>query len=391
MIFGIEYITLGGGIESIGNYAFAGCDRLNGVYISDLAAWCAIVFDNNYANPLLCAHNLYLNGELITDLVIPDSVTSIGEWAFSGCSGLTSIIIPDSVTSIGSSAFQGCGSLTSITLGNDVKNIGDSAFNNCYKLVEICNLSELSLTAGSERYGKVAYYAKNVYSQEGDSRLTDTQDGYRFLYDGTTGYLLGYSGTERALTLPQSFTAYDGTVVTQYEIYQYTFYECGELTSVIIPDSVTSIGGSAFAYCSGLTSITIPDSVTSIGDYAFSGCSGLTGDLVIPDSVTSIGERAFSGCSELTSVTIGNGVTSIGSLAFSYCSELTSVTIGNGVTSIGEYAFAECSELTSVIFENPNGWIVDYLTSISGSDLSDPSIAATYLTSTYCYSDWKRY
>ena len=114
-------------------------------------------------------------------------------------------------------------------------------------------------------------------------------------------------------------------------------------------------------------------------------------DLVIPDGVTSIGSYAFYNCSGLTSVTIGNGVTSIESYAFYGCSRLTSVTIGNSVENIGSSAFEDCSRLTSVTFENPNGWRIEAPSgSISSSALSDPSIAATYLTSTYRYYYWKR-
>ena len=129
------------------------------------------------------------------------------------------------------------------------------------------------------------------------------------------------------------------------------FSDCSSLTSIEIPNSVTSIGWYAFYNCSSLTSIEIPDSVTSIGGAAFWGCSSLT-SIKIPDSVTSIGERAFYDCSSLTSITIPNSVTSIGGSAFNGCSSLTSIEIPNSVTSIGWYAFSRCSSLTSI---NYNG------------------------------------
>ena len=129
------------------------------------------------------------------------------------------------------------------------------------------------------------------------------------------------------------------------------FSGCSSLSSVTIPNSVTSIGWGAFCYCSSLTSITIPNSVTSIGWYAFDGCTSLT-SLTIPNSVTSIGYAAFSSCSSLTSVTIPNSVTSIGDEAFYKCSSLTSVAIPDGVTSIGNSAFYDCSSLTSITIPN---------------------------------------
>ena len=181
-----------------------------------------------------------------------------------------------------------------------------------------------------------------------------------------------------------SSITYKGNTYEVLGIKRSAFEKCGGLTSVTIPNSVTSIGDYAFSGCSSLTSVTIGNSVTSIGYYAFSGCSGLasisvengntvydsrdncnaiiktaTNTLIagcknttIPNSVTSIGEFAFSGCSGLTSVTIGNSVTSIGKYAFSGCSSLTSVTIPNSVTSIGDYAFRKCSRLTSVTIPN---------------------------------------
>ena len=268
----------------------------------------------------------------------------------------TEIIIPSvyndkPVTSIGDSAFLGCSGLTSITIGNSVTSIGNSAFWGCYKLVEVINKSGLNITKGSGYNGYIAYYALNVKSG-GTSDIVN-KDDYLFYTCDNVNYLFAYVGSDTDLTLPDDYNG------QKYTLNNSAFYNCSGLTSVTIPNSVTSIGNYAFYGCSGLTSVTIPDSVTSIGDYAFCNCSGLT-SVTIPDSVTSIGDYAFCNCGGLTSVTIPDSVTSIGYGAFKNCSGLTSVTIPNSVTSIGVWVFYGCSGLTSVTIPDSVTSIGDY-------------------------------
>ena len=134
---GLTSVEIPNSVTRLGSYAFYNCSGLTSVHINDIAAWCNIEFGDNTANPLCYARNLYLNGEKVTELVIPNGVTSIGDDAFYGCSSLTSVEIGNSVTSIGKHAFNDCYGLTSVEIGNSVTSIGDSAFKGCSGLTSV--------------------------------------------------------------------------------------------------------------------------------------------------------------------------------------------------------------------------------------------------------------
>ena|GEM_PF-1839722 len=337
----ITSIVISDGLTSIDYGTFDGCSNLKDVYYNGTVEdWCNISFNHADSNPMYNGAKLYFEGELVTELVIPDSVTKIKEYAFYNCTSLVSIEIPGSVTSIGSSAFCNYDSL------KDVYYTGSAR--------DWCNISFENM------FSNPMYYCDNLYF--GGELVTEIviPDTITEIKD----YAFYDCDSLVSIELPDSVTSigwhafYDCESLVSVNIpdsvtsiYGSAFYNCDSLTSIAIPDGVTSIGSSAFQYCTSLTSIEIPDSVTSIGSYAFYACTKL-GSIELPNSVTSIGICAFSACDSITSVVIPDSVTSMGDSAFSDCDSLTSVVVGDGVTSIGDYAFFACDNLTSVVISN---------------------------------------
>ena len=323
-------------ITAVGSNAFFGCSGLTRVDISDLGAWCNIRFASTAANPLSYGKKLYLDSTLLTHADIPKSVTQINDYAFYGCSGLTSVTIPDSVTVINRYAFQNCTGLTHVTVPDSVRTIGTAIFAGCSKLQSVT----------------VPFI--------GDSRKTtiDTKQyplGYLF---GGTSYTGGTATSQyhKASTSPSYTTYYIPTTlrsvtVTGGNILLGAFYNCSNLTSVVLSGNVGGIGSYAFYNCKNLTQLNIPAGATSIGTEAFKGCSKLT-EMVIPDTVATIDSYAFEDCTALRKLIIGSGVKTIGIYACSDCSSLSELTIGNNVQSIGTYAFSDCTSLTDVVVPN---------------------------------------
>ena len=315
----------------------------------------------------------------LTSIDIPNSVTSIGVGAFYGCTGLTSIDIPNSVTSIGVGAFYGCTGLTSIEIPNSVTSISDKAFCRCTGLTSI-ELSNSVTSIGEKTFygctGLTSIELPNSVTSIGEGAFEEctgltsieipnsvTSIGYKAFYGCTElSELIIADGEESLILIMErdynwiSIFPFTGDPLSY--IYMGRNIDCSsspfeELSSfkVTVGTLVTSIESNAFRGCPGLTAIDLPNSVTSIGEYTFWGCTGLT-SIEIPNSVTSIGLYAFNGCTGLTSIDIPNSVTSIGDRAFDGCSGLTSIEIPNSVTSIGLYAFNGCTGLTSINIPN---------------------------------------
>ncbi len=377
----LESITIPDIVTSIGNGAFCGCTSLTSINVNtgneNYVSVDGVLF-NKDKTELIC----YPAGKEATTYAIPDSVISIGNWAFEDCTSLESITIGNSVTSIGNSAFGYCTSLKSITIPDSVTSIDWHAFEACELLESITIPDSVTYIGDNAFYKCTSLTSINVNA--GNENYASV-DGVLFNKDKTELICYPEGKEATAYAIPDGVTSIDDGA----------FKNCTLLESITIPDSVTSIGSKAFSKCTSLESITIPDGITSIGrnafyntayynneanwendvlyignhlikakdtvsgdytikdgtrtiaDEAFEACESLA-SITIPDSVTNIGYIAFYFCTSLASVTIPDSVTSIGYSAFSNCTSLESITIGNGVTSIGDEAFESCESLTSI-------------------------------------------
>ena len=447
----ITSVTIPDSVTTIGVCAFYNCWSLTSVTIPDsvttIGDWAiAYCYD-------------------LTSVTIPDSVTTIGACAFYDCSSLASVTIPDSVTTIGNYAFTGCSSLTSITIPESVTTIGFAAFSNCSRLTNVfCKAINPPTTivnnngywygfAKEDESGNICNIDCTIYvpaesveaykSAQGWSEYADAIVGYNFEtgeVDDTekpelSEYVIEYTSTDGDIVVPYDIMAFDATIVSNVykngkgilcfdrevtTIGDFAFWFCDRLESVILPNSLTTIGRGAFLGCSdlkefkgkfasndgrvlivdkvlksvapaaGLTEYTIPDIVTTIGHGAFYECSSLT-SVTIPDSVTTIVDGAFAYCGSLTNVTIPDSVTVIGEAAFFDCWRLTSVTIGDSVTEIGGAAFYRCSSLTNVYCKAvtpPAGGSEMFYDNASGRKIYVPTESVDVYKSATGWSDY---
>ena len=338
----LSNIVVPNSVISIGDRAFSCCSSLSSIVIPDS------VTD--------IGNDAFSHCSSLSSIVIPDSVTDIGNDAFSHCSSLSNIVIPDSVTSIGDYAFSGCSSLSNIVIPDSVTDIGNGAFSGCL-LLEYISIPKsvicLNENPFSDWKGVLECLSHNFIYEDDVLFNKDKSKIVSFRNQKIESYIIPDSVTSIGDYAFSRCSSLSNIVIPDSvtDIGKCAFYFCSSLSNIVIPDSVTSIGNDAFLRCSSLSNIVISDSVTSIGNGAFLGCSSLS-NIVIPDSVTSIGNDAFSDCSSLSSIVIPDSVTDIGNDAFSHCSSLSNIVVPNSVISIGDRAFWDCSFLSNIVISD---------------------------------------
>lgn len=341
-------------VTRIGGSAFSGCGDLTTISIPNSVVdfGIGILAYSGVTHPVYNSHTFVFLPVSYETYVIPDGIETIAGAAFLMCS-LKSVTIPNSVTYIGREAFEMCGQLSSVEIPNSVTSIESGAFLECTGLTSITCDAITPPTCGTEVFSGVdksipIYVPKESIeaykAAEGWKDFSNIQAIKCTVASGTCGDNLTWE-----LSCDSVLTISGTGAMTDFQNNTYTpWYGYSSLIqSVVIRDSVTTIGNYAFAFCGNLTTVSLGDSLTAIGEYAFYSCT-LLGSITIPDKVKTIGNHAFGYGDRLISVEIGKSVTSIGDYAFYRCIQLPSITIPASVKTIGKQGFANCEALSAV-------------------------------------------
>lgn len=385
----IESLSIPASIEEISHLFYTGSSTLKSVYYN--------------APNVKGGDGIFENCKALEQVTFGEQVRVIPSNTFRLCSALKDIILPEGLEEIGGNAFGYCTSLTSVTIPRSVTTIGSGAFDNCNITSVTINSDALvsksyrdpDLSAGF--VGLKMIFGKKVQEYIlGQDVKSIGEMAFCYCGDALTSVVIpngvtsidhdAFAGCANLsyLTIPESVTT----------IGEGAFWNCKALTSITIPKNVETIGKAAFKECASLGSLIIENGVTTIGDNAFEKCIGLL-SVVIPNSVTSLGKGAFYRCSSLTFVTIGTNVDIIDESTFWDCNSLTSVTIGNSVTAIDGNAFRSCN-ITSLTIPNSVTTIKDYAFYAGGlksviigngiTYIGNRAFDNNYMTDVYCYS-----
>ncbi|MBD5244716.1 MAG: leucine-rich repeat protein [Barnesiella sp.] len=363
-------------VKFIDSFAFKNCNYLKEVYIEDLTSWCEINFISKESNPLQSEASLYLDTQVLVNLEIPSSISKIKPYTFTGCSSIKSVKFPDSTIEICENAFYNCRELSKLSIGTGVKSLGDYAFFECPQLSEInCSaiappaVNETTFTAWRDitlivpqesieeyRHTDIWNRFTSIRSEGESEEFTPIEfsiNGYTFRTISPTECQIVGTVNMDCLIIPDT-VSYGGKEFVTTSIKANAFSRNGGITGVVIPNTVTHIGGYAFKRCYFLKSITLPTSLKIIEGEAFMNCFSLE-SIEIPNSVTYIGNGAFNNCTSLAEVKLSNNLLKIEAYTFYGCESLTEITIPESIVSVGEYAFLG-SNIETVNISNLKAW-----------------------------------
>ena len=389
----LTYTAIGDSVTLIGENAFSGCSSLADIHTSSIEAWCNISFGNSDSNPLCYGHNLYLNGELVTELMIPEGVTSIGNYAFYGCSSLTSISIPESVASIGVSAFYDCNRLHSVTVGSGVLSIGSNAFSTSEKVIWLTNTPP---SGYSNAEGCINYVANDQYTSLNNVKVYPylssmfEVDGVKYVPvspSERTCHAIDCVYGDAATAINVSETAsFKGVAMKVTEVMPYAFYGNDHIKEVSV-SHLGNIGERAFYSCDGIKSVTVSNN-GDIGEQAFYNCDVI--ETVNVSNQGDIGKQAFYNCDGIKSVTASNSG-DIGEQAFYNCDAIETVNVSNQ-GNIGNQAFYDCNGIKSVDICNQGsiGGLAFYgCNGMQVANIANIASAASFVDDTpLTFADW---
>ncbi len=365
---GLSEIEIPASISDIGNQAFLDCGNLEAINVN-----AANVNYSSINGVLQSKDNTVLiayPAAKLGDYIIPDSIRTINEFAFSGCvalsgitfgsgiteiggsaffncSALTDVVIPQGVISVGSYAFSGCVGLESVSIGRGVKIIGDSAFSGC------TDLTGITISRAVESIGSRAF-------KDCNSLVSINVNLYNSNYTSIDGVLFSKSGKTLYVYPAGKSGAYEVRNDVNI-IFDYAFENCKGLSAITFSgNSLDLIGKNAFSGCTGLTAVSLPDSLSTVSDGVFDGCSNIT-VISLPENLISIGHHAFSNCALLVTIILPQTLSSIGNYAFNHCKSLRSITIPSSVNSLGYFAFSFCDNLTiNIPAQIPSNWDINW-------------------------------
>ena len=368
---GLTYVEMSRGLTYVGRGAFGDCSALNTVIIPDLSSWSMINFGDYNSNPLTTTKTLKINNEEIRDLVIPDDVTYIGDYAFRGCTNITSVTMGENVTKIGTSAFYGCKNCASITIGENVTSIGSWAFYGCSAMTSLTSLPRKVPSTTSNSFDSAIKDQAILYvpsaALEAYSSKAPWSDFYDIVALNIPKHQLAYYVDD---ALYKSFTLEEGEYITPEpapEKEGYTFSGWSEIPERMPKHDVTVTGSftltSEQLALDGIQyTLWVKEKTAEI--VGFDVTDGFTGQVSIPSTVTKdgtsfdvtrIGDSAFSKCENLTSVTIPESISFIGESAFSGCM-LENIFVKNTATHLNERSFSPASYNHTMLYIPKDSW-----------------------------------